>query len=378
MAPIWLNREIVRKGPGDYLAVTATYPLLKLKLLPEFVRFFCHTLRWGTLKKADNAIVSHDGQSRIIFGSATNAESLESATAKAAVLDEAGQDQFRLASWEAVRRRLSLAEGRVLIGTTVYNLGWVKQQVYDRWQAGDAGYDVIQFDSTYNPRFPRAEFERARRELPEWKFRMFYQGLFDRPAGLIYSDFDEATQLIGWADFERLTGLKAIPAEWPRIVGWDFGGVNTATLWGAVSPDGDVFLYDESLEGNLTTEEHAKRALAKMEEQGLERVSHYGGAASEKQWRLDLGNHGVPVMLPPVTAVEQGIDRVVSLIKRRKLYVLSHLSYLREGLATYSREVDEAGNPTEKIKDKNEFHMIDALRYLACGLENMGVGIRWL
>ena len=41
MAPIWLNREIVRKGPGDYLAVTATYPLLKLKLLPEFVRFFC-------------------------------------------------------------------------------------------------------------------------------------------------------------------------------------------------------------------------------------------------------------------------------------------------------------------------------------------------
>ena len=35
-------------------------------------------------------------------------------------------------SWEAVLRRLALYQGRVLGGTTLYNLGWLKQQIYDR------------------------------------------------------------------------------------------------------------------------------------------------------------------------------------------------------------------------------------------------------
>ena len=37
--PLLLNREIDRMGEGDYLAVTATYALLKLKFLPEMKRF---------------------------------------------------------------------------------------------------------------------------------------------------------------------------------------------------------------------------------------------------------------------------------------------------------------------------------------------------
>src|SRR5919201_1681287 len=38
--PLWLQREISRCGAGDYLAVTITFPLLKLKMLPEFLRLF--------------------------------------------------------------------------------------------------------------------------------------------------------------------------------------------------------------------------------------------------------------------------------------------------------------------------------------------------
>src|SRR5262245_63080665 len=34
--PLWLNREIQEKGPGDYMVVTPTFPLLNLKALPEF------------------------------------------------------------------------------------------------------------------------------------------------------------------------------------------------------------------------------------------------------------------------------------------------------------------------------------------------------
>src|SRR5690606_8383765 len=45
--PTWLYREIQRRGPGDYLIVTPTYPLLELKALPVFRRLFEETLRLG-------------------------------------------------------------------------------------------------------------------------------------------------------------------------------------------------------------------------------------------------------------------------------------------------------------------------------------------
>src|SRR5258706_13351880 len=38
--PLWLDREIKEKGTGDYLAVTATYDLLKLKFMPELLKYF--------------------------------------------------------------------------------------------------------------------------------------------------------------------------------------------------------------------------------------------------------------------------------------------------------------------------------------------------
>jgi len=43
--PWWLWREIKECGEGDYLVVTATYDLFKLKLLPEMQRVFGRVLR---------------------------------------------------------------------------------------------------------------------------------------------------------------------------------------------------------------------------------------------------------------------------------------------------------------------------------------------
>src|SRR5215467_5161470 len=45
--PAWLYREITRRGPGDYLVVTPTFPLLELKALPEFRNLFEVLLRLG-------------------------------------------------------------------------------------------------------------------------------------------------------------------------------------------------------------------------------------------------------------------------------------------------------------------------------------------
>ena len=273
--PIWLLKTMDELGVGDYLAVTANYPLLELKMKPEFLLLFETTLGLGEWRESRRTFYCSNG-SRVIFGSAQKPESLESATAKAAWLDECGQDQFNYRAYEAVLRRLSLHQGRLLGTTTLYNQGWLRQQVYEPWLAGDPTHRVIQYPSILNPTFPRAEYERARQTLPEWRFKMFYAGLFAKPAGLIYTDFIDRPRARGGhvvPDFDP-------PQEWPRYVGVDFGAVNTAVIWIAHDQQNDVFyIYDESLRGGLTAQEHCAQALTLA--QGLDVRGWWGGSRSE-------------------------------------------------------------------------------------------------
>ena len=277
------------------------------------------------------------------------------------LVSNCGQDDFRLESWEAVLRRLSLAQGRVLGTTTPYNLGWLKTQVFDRWRAGEPDYDVIQFRSTMNPAFPAAEYERAKRTMPPWKHAMFYDGEFSRPAGLIYEDFDPAVHVV-----------KPFPVSelWPVKVGIDFGSVHTALVWIA-EQNGKFYLFRESLTGGLSTPEHAQRA---KETARLHRSAQwYGGAPGEDQNRMDWSAAGVPVRKPFVADVEAGIDRVIALLRERRLFVFETCKGVIDEFGMYSRELDAAGLPTDKIKDKATFHRLDALRYAASAL-TQGVG----
>lgn len=362
--PHWLYREIQRRGPGDYLVVTPTFQLLELKALPEFRRVFGDLLNLGaytgsptrqfvfsSLGEQRTFGAPQDTPTRVLFGYAADPESLESATVKAAWLDEAGQRKFKLGSWEAIRRRLSIHRGRVLLTTTPYDLGWLKQKIWDRWRANDPEIEVIRFDSTENPAFPQEEFEQARRDLPSWKFDLFYRAIFTRPAGLIYDAFN--------LDVHTVPRF-AIPATWPRSLGLDFGAVNTAGIFLAEEPGTNrAYAYREYRAGGRTMAEHV--AVLLRDEPGLPLA--VGGSGSEDQWRAEARAAGLPVREPPITEVEIGIARVYARIKRGGLLIFDDLDGLLEEIQTYSRELDAAGEPTEAIEDKASYHMLDALRY---------------
>lgn len=363
----WLLREIRKEGPGDYLFVAPTFKLMQLKAIPEFLKLFETLLDLGEWRKGDKVFTfSANGErkifgdvqsvpTRILFGHAQDPDSLESATAKAAVLDECGQKKFKLGSFEAIMRRLSLHMGRVLMTTTPYYLGWLKKKFWDAWEAANRNHpeiDLIRFPSTANPAFPMAEYERAREELPRWKFNMFYNAIFERPAGLIYDCFDETTHKI-----KRFP----IPDDWPRFMGVDFGGVNTAGVYWAKDPNSDrYFAYREYKAGGRTASQHA--------EQMCKREPHtptaYGGAASEGQWREEFSAGGLPIFKPYIADVEVGINRVYGGFKTNKLYVFDDLDGLIDEIESYSRELDDEGEPTEKIEDKNTYHYLDATRYI--------------
>lgn len=370
--PPWLHREIKRRGPGDYLVVTPTFALLDKKALPEFTKLFTEYLDLGRYVGSPTRRyeVSPVGQKRLFgdygrgykttiwFGYAADPDSLESATVKAAWLDEAGQRVFKQESYEAVMRRLSIHQGRLLITTTPYYHGWLKARFWDQRHT-DPDVELVHFESVMNPAFPREEWERARRELPPWRFDMFYRARFTRPAGLIYAAFD----------VERHTCRPfPVPADWPRYIGLDFGGVNTAAVFLAEAPDGVLYLYREYHAGEATAAGHAAALLEG--EPGEAEV--FGGAPGEQQWRDEFRAGGLHVRRPIVADVEVGINRVYALFAADRLRVFDSCDGVLDELANYSRLTDESGNPLEAIADKSKYHRLDALRYVGSYLIDEG------
>lgn len=351
----WLYDEIQRQGEGDYLAITATFPLLKLKMLPEFLYVFDTLLHLGVWKESDKVYMFHDGKTRVIFGSATNPESIESATAKAAWLDEAGQKQFRREAWEAIQRRLSINQGRVLFTTTLYGFGWFKQEIFDRERAGDKNYDIIQFASVENPAFPREEYERARETLPRWKFDLFYDAKFSRPVGLIYDAFDDLACRIN---------RFPVSKEWPVFVGHDFGGANPAAMFYAQDVGtGYFYAFSEYLPGaGYSTAQHVERF--KEMTSGYNVIKRAGGSHQEEEIREAYRAHGWPILEPKIRDVETQIDRVYGLHKLNKIFVFNDLSNYLDEKMSYSRKLNDHYQPTDEIEDKSSYHLMDAERYI--------------
>jgi hypothetical protein len=380
--PWWLHREVAETadpagGDNDYLAITASYDLFKLKFLPALREIFETVFGTGRYWAADRIIELADPATglfwakraddrmwgRIILRSAESGGGLESATARAAIFDEAGQDNCTIDTYLALRRRLTLHRGRLCLGTTLYNMGWLKGEIYDPWERAKGEHpeiEVIQFDSIMNPAFPRDEYEAARASMPAWKFDMQYRGRFERPAGLIYDCFDELGDVVD--DFP-------IPASWPRFLGLDFGGVNTVGVFYAQEPGSDpttFYLYREYHAGGRTAKEHATELL-KGEPR---RPTCFGGSRSEGQWRSEFNAAGLPVN---VSEVEIGISHVYGAHTQHRVKVLRSCRGYLEQKRSYRRAVDARGDPTEAIEDKHAFHFMDAERYiLSYALRSIG------
>jgi hypothetical protein len=368
--PWWLYRQIKRNGPGDYLAVTSNYPLFRNKMLPVLLEVFEETLGIGRLWSSDKIIELKDPTKnrflarrstdrmwgRIILGSAESPSGLEATTAKDAWLDEAGQPEWTIETWRAIRRRLARWVGRALLTTTLYNFGWLKSEVYDRAMKGDPDYRVVNFRSIDNPSYPKSEWESAKRDLPAWQFAMQHEGSYERPAGLIYDSFIDDYRPLG-----HKCPRFSIPSEWDRYLGLDFGGINTAGPFYANEPGTNrYYLYRTYLGGNRTAKEHVRELLRDEPFP----VAVVGGSPSEGQWRDEFAAAGLPVMGPDQGNVEVGIGRVYGAHKRGEIIVFDDLHGYLNQKRSYSRVLDSSGQPTEEIEHKNMYHYLDAERYI--------------
>jgi hypothetical protein len=119
-----------------------------------------------------------------------------------------------------------------------------------------------------------------------------------------------------------------------------------------------LYLEKEYLQGGRTAAQHA----AELKTWGCR--LWVGGSKSEGQWRQEFQSAGLPIVEPEITEVEVGIDRVYGVHKKDELYVFDTCAHYLEQKGTYSRELDDTGQPTEKIKNKDTYHFMDAERYI--------------
>lgn len=394
--PVWLEREINRQGPGDYFAVSPTYDLFKLKLLPALREYFESALGIGRYWAGDRILEVADPETgafwatrsddpmyaRIILRSANALGGLESGTGKAAWLDEAGQPEFLLMAWRAINRRLALARGRKLITSTLYDIGWLDTEILDVAEKGgettveeadsggviefthnaDADLDVVQFDSIINPAFPDEEFERARATMPDDEFQAFYRGRRVAMRTLIYDCFDKRT---------GTCPRFVIPKGWRRMWGMDFGDTNMAAIKYAIDPSTVTWYgYAVYKAGKRSIEQHARQMMAG---DGRPNVV-WAGSKSEGQWRREFRKQGLPIKDPTITDVAVGIARVYSAHKQGRLIYFDDLDEVIDEKRRYRHKRDRFGNITSEIENKNSFHLMDCERYaISEGMKGLGL-----
>ncbi len=388
--PPWLHREMERamavlpEGEmlGDFLAITTNYDLFMLAMLPQLRVYFedilriakyhegirCFEFTVGLIPGGEFLAKTSTDQmyARIILRSAEALSGLEALTAKAAWLDELGQKEWTVGAWEAILRRLAIASditcedgynlGRILGTTTLYTLGWLKTQVYDKWAAGDEDFAIIQFDSTQNPTFSRKEFERARKSMPDWKFQMQYRGRFDQPHGLVYKNFDESVCIR-----KRFT----IPKSYLWYTGHDFGSANPASLLYAQNPKtGTFYMVHEYFPGPTKTSEQIGWLKSKTTDLGYHVVRSAGGSHQEEDSRETYTIQGWPIAEPMASGVSKGIQNVFSLHASNAIVVFDDcLQYISEK-QSYAYDLDDQYNQLESITNASRFHGMDCERYI--------------
>ena len=287
---------------------------------------------------------------KIYLGSADRPDSMQGAAVKGYWLDEAGQ--MTLLAHETAFQRCSMLQGQELLTTTPYNLGWLLTEIKNR--VGD-NIHVETWRSIDRPGYPRDSYERAKQTLPWWRFAMLYDAQFERPAGIIYSTFDESTCVI-----DRFP----IPDKWLIYVGHDFGPDNPAALFYAQDPDtGQFYLFAEYFPGAGVSVYERVEAFKKITK-GYNVLKRVGGSPQEEENRQAYNAHGWIISKPKIGHVEPQIDKVTGMHQLNKIMVFRDMVHYLDEKRTFARELDTENQPTAKIANEAKFHRMACERYL--------------
>lgn len=271
----------------------------------------------------------------------------------------------------------------ILTMTPLEGMTWVYDDVYLRAQI-DPTVEVWEVDMSDNPFLNTVEMEAILSGLTKEEREARAHGKFVQIGGLIYKEFSD----------RNIRKPFIPPKDWLWVAGLDHGHNNpTAWGWTAISPDGDMVLFDEWYRSGHIVSYHAQKV---HEFNALhERVpDYYVGDPSIRNVDPITGtsvlieyiNHGIPIILGN-NDVKAGIDLVKKRIigigdpptNRPSLYVTSNcVNTIREHQRyRWAKWATRRGNEEHNKKEepvKKDDHTCDMLRYVVASRPQMEDG----
>lgn len=354
-------REYQHLGGCDGLITAPTYKVLNQATMRKFLTVT--PSEWGTYHKTDGEYRTQWGHT---FYCRTDAksEAIEGMTVGFAWPDELCL--YKRDTWDRILDRGSILHARYFPTSTIHRgQNWVYSELYQPWLAKDPDIGLVQWRSIDSPYFSKDEWEFHKRRMRPSLFRMKYEAQFEKLEGLVYNHVDR----------EKITCQPfPIPKDWPRWVSVDFG-INHAFVfgwwaYGSHKPGGPERYWLTRLyyKRGLHIQDQVP-ALARNNKMSGFKMA-YAGSKSEVQFREDLKKafreKGIGLTVTSAfDSVEGGIETVYRIIAEDKLRVfnLPCMAPLWDEFATYQYKEDATGNFTDDIADKDEYDVMDMVRY---------------
>lgn len=205
------------------------------------------------------------------------------------------------------------------------------------------------------------EYLHTLESLPAVMRDRMLHGIWRDNSGAVYEEFEESIHVV--EPFE-------IPEAWTRVRGIDFGFTNPfVCLWGAVDPDGRLFLYREWYRANVRTIEHAE-TIRRMSGEERYAVTVADHDASE---RAELEHCGIRTV-----AARKDVRIGIQAVKTRlvcagdgkpRLFFFKDLKQILSEIYEYRWSTASGTSNLKEEPLKLNDHAMDALRYLVMELD---------
>jgi PBSX family phage terminase large subunit len=301
-------------------------------------------------------------------------------------IDEANQvsEEAFLMLQGRLRNPRGLRKG--ILTTNPKGHDWIYQYFYkkDMFKSdlAKSAYALIKAPSTENVHLPDGYVQSMYDTYSPERIKREIEGSFDAFEGQVYSEFRR--------DIHVIKPFR-IPEHWPRIIGIDHGYRNPAAwIWGAVSPDGEIFIYREFYEREWLIEEilngnpleNKVGVLNRMQGEKIEVAAidpsvKIVDGSKKGESKLDEYQQHLPQTFPLIMAnnsKQLGINRVKRYMKvdtkinRPMLFIFEDCYNLIEEIVKYRWEENNpsaVGKRAEKEEARKiDDHACDALRYL--------------
>ena len=271
--------------------------------------------------------------------------------AKVAV-DELAKFQYPQATWDNMMMGLRIGDNpQVVVATTPRPLKILKDIVRDPRAVITRGHTT---DNADNLAPEYLDYIMAKYEGTRLGRQELAGELLESSQGLVYDAFDSETAVV-----PRL----AIPPDWPRYFGQDFGRTNTAAVWYAQEPStGFLYLYRTYLR-KASVVEHVKNFQELSQGETFRRKN--GGNHQEQEIRDGYTLAGWTLSEPTLSNnVRERINRVNSLHAQNKIHIFNDMHEYIDEKTSMAYEVDKDEQMTEKIHNEPSFHLMFAESYI--------------